>query len=532
MDERTIQRLKPKTVQPERVARMYERLREGAPNYTFSDEVTPFHSSYDDWHFFGKRKPKATRSSTDLKSPTRDSRPQSTRTHSNFSQADNGNASFADPGSDGEKEKDVWVIARVSKHALRLEREYKQAIALRKLSEEDNVHFVKPLNFYRLPAKQPGDKPLAVSIIEAPGRNYLFDIVEFGPNFYKATSPAELGSDRNKQTPLLTFLDFAIGASACCEILHHGHEMVHGELRGDAFHYNKDTGHVRLINFGSGARSFEHGLTSAGWSSLTAQRGVEHKLQFIAPEQTGRLPAEPDSRTDIYSLGILFWTMLTGLPAFAGNTPLEIMQNVLSRRMPTATSIRPDVPDALSAIVQKMTHKSMDDRYNSASGVKHDLQTLKKILTDGDTKALDEFRIASNDVSCFFKLPTHLVGREQQRQTIIDAIETAAKRFARTQPLSKKGLINLGSGQSFTSSDRLDSMVLDDLLSDSASSGTGAKDRESRLNSVSDNLTPVSSRQKYSSSNESVPAPPRTLSGLSENAHGGSPGSRDSSTRT
>jgi hypothetical protein len=92
-------------------------------------------------------------------------------------------------------------------------------------------------------------------------------------------------------------------------------------------------------------------------------------------------------------------------------------------------------------------------------------------------------------------------------------------------------LINLGSGQSFTSSDRLDSMVLDDLLSDSASSGTGAKDRESRLNSVSD-LTPVSSRQKYSSSNESVPPPPRTLSGLSESTHGGPPGSRDSSTRT
>ena len=501
MDERTIQRLKPKNVQPERVARMYERLREGVPDYTFSDEVVPFHSSYDDWHFFGKRKHKVASASLDPKSPTSASRPNSTRTHSDYAQSDDASATLADQASsDGEKEKekDVYVIARVSKHALRLEREYKQAVALRTLSEDDNVHFVKPLNFYRLPAKQPGDKLLAVSMVEAPGRNYLFDIVEFGPNFYKATSPAELGDDRNKQTPLLTFLDFAIGASKCCEILHHGHEMVHGELRGDAFHYNKDTGHVRLINFGSGVRSFEHGLTSAGWSSLTAQRGVEHKLQFIAPEQTGRLPAEPDSRTDIYSLGILFWTMLTGRPAFDGNTPLEIMQNVLSRRMPTATSIRSDVPDALSAIVQKMTHKAMDDRYNSASGVKHDLQTLKKILTDGDTKALEEFKIASNDVSCFFKLPTHLVGRQKQRQTIVDAIEQAAARFARTQPMSKKGL-TMGSGTSFTSSDRLDSMVLDDLISSSASSST--KDRESRLNSISD-LTPISSRQ-----NESVPPP-------------------------
>lgn len=525
MDERTIQRQKPKNVQPERVARMYERLRDGVPEYTFSNEVTPFHSSYDDWHFFGKRKPKS--SLLDPKSPSRTSRPTSVRTHSDYTQSDDVSTNVPDLDSDGEKEKEVFVIARVSKHALRLEREYKQAVALSKGSEEDNAHFVKPLNFYRLPAKKAGDKPLAVAIGEAPGRNYLFDIVEFGPNFYKATSPAELGSDRDKQTPLLMFLDFAIGASECCEILHHGHEMVHGEIRGDAFHYNNETGHVRLINFGSGARSFEHGLTSAGWTSLTAQRGVEHKLQFIAPEQTGRLPAEPDSRTDIYSLGILFWTMLTGNPAFDGNTPIVIMQNVLSKRMPTATSIRPDVPDALSSIVQKMTSKAMDDRYNSASGVKHDLQTLKKILTDGDTQALEDFKIASNDVSCFFKLPTHLVGRERQRQTIINVIEGAAKRFQRTQPLSKKALMDLGSGMSFTSSDRLDSMVLDDLISDSASSGT--KDRESRLNSVSD-LTPVSSRQNHASSNESVPAP-RTHPTHQEGVPSAPAGRRESATK-
>lgn len=528
MDERTIQRQKPKNVPPERVARMFERLAEGVPDFIFSEEVVPFHSSYDDWHFFGKRKSKG--ALLDPKSPSRSSRPTSIRTHSDYDQSDDTSGSFGPPGSsdsEKEKEKEVYVIARVSKHALRLEREYKQAVALRKASEEDNVHFVKPLNFYRLPAKQAGDKPLAVSVIEAPGRNYLLDIVEFGPNFYKATSPAELESERNKQTPLLTFLDFAIGASECCEILHHGHEMVHGELRGDAFHYNKDTGQVRLINFGSGARSFEHGLTSAGWSSLTAQRGVEHKLQFIAPEQTGRLPAEPDSRTDIYSLGILFWTMLTGMPAFAGNTPLEIMQNVLSRRMPTATSIRPDVPDPLSAIVQKMTHKAMDDRYNSASGVKHDLQTLKKILTDGDTKALDDFKIASNDASCFFKLPTHLVGRQQQRQTIIDTIENAARRFARTQPLSKKGLMSLGSGTSFTSSDRLDSMALDELLSDSASSGT--RDRESRLASIHE-LTPVSSRQQQTSSADGVSGQ-RLHSVSQESATSAPAGSRDTGTR-
>jgi hypothetical protein len=135
MDERTKQRLKPKTVQPERVARMYDRLREGIPDYTFSDEVVPFHSSYDDWHFFGKRKHKST--SLDPKSPTNTSRPNSTRTHSDYAQSDDASATLADPNSsdsEKEKEKDVYVIARVSKHALRLEREYKQAVALRTLS--------------------------------------------------------------------------------------------------------------------------------------------------------------------------------------------------------------------------------------------------------------------------------------------------------------------------------------------------------------------------------------------------------------
>lgn len=62
---------------------------------------------------------------------------------------------------------------------------------------------------------------------------------------------------------MLTFLDFAVGATECLEILHHGHEIVHGEIRGDAFHFAED-GVVKMINFGSGARSFENGLTSAG----------------------------------------------------------------------------------------------------------------------------------------------------------------------------------------------------------------------------------------------------------------------------
>lgn len=451
--------------------RFYERLRETLPKYEFNESFMPFHSSYDNWHFFGKRRRKhgsdARKSNADTSS-----RPASSRTRSDYSQS-----------VDAEQEKELWVVARVSKHHLRLEREFKICQTLCQESDPEYKHFLRPIEFGRLPARQSAEVSYSYSIIEAPGKNYLREVVEMGPNFYHG-SPDSPRLERGVPIELLTFLDFAIGATVCCELLHHGNEMVHGELRGDAFHYDREDGIVRMINFGSGARSFEHGLTSAGWSSLMSERGVEHKLQFIAPEQTGRLPAEPDSRTDVYSLGILFWTMLTGQPAFEGKSPLDIMQNLLSRRIPLATNIRSDVPDALSAVIQKMTHKNMDDRYNSISGVKHDMQALKKILTDGDEGALANFKVGTVDVSCFFNLPAHLVGREEQRQAIMDVIEKAAQRSTRAVPVSRKGLYSLSSGTSSLSGDRPDMSLLDDIMSDSASSGDRDRDRDSRLDSV------------------------------------------------
>jgi hypothetical protein len=192
------------------------------------------------------------------------------------------------------------VVCRVSTHTLRLEREFQLSKLVVNRSDPECRHFVRPIEFLRLPQK-PGDtESFVASIFEAPGPNYLRDLVNFGPNSYRimndlnADQPVQFSSYKPRDgIPLLTFLDFAVGATECLEILHHGHELVHGELRGDAFHFASN-GIVKMINFGSGARSFENGLTSAGWNSLTKEVGIELKLSFIAPEQTGRLPAEPD----------------------------------------------------------------------------------------------------------------------------------------------------------------------------------------------------------------------------------------------
>jgi hypothetical protein len=164
-------------------------------------------------------------------------------------------------------------------------------------SDPECRHFARPVEFVKLPPKAGHSEPLVASIFEAPWYNRLRDLVNFGPNAFKVTRKDGSWKIEPFQVqttaPLLTFLDFAVGAAQSLEILHHGHEVVNGELRGDAFHFAED-GKVSIINFGNGARSFENGLTSAGWSAISREVGIDLKLSYIAPEQTGRLPAEPD----------------------------------------------------------------------------------------------------------------------------------------------------------------------------------------------------------------------------------------------
>jgi len=134
------------------------------------------------------------------------------------------------------------VVCRVSQQTLRLEREFQLAKVVVKESDPECKHFVRPIELVRLNLK-PGEEPLVASIFEAPGANYLQDLTTFGPNWYKLNGNA---ANRRLETfmpergvPLLTFLDFAVGSVECLEILHHGHEIVHGEIRGDAFHFSQ-----------------------------------------------------------------------------------------------------------------------------------------------------------------------------------------------------------------------------------------------------------------------------------------------------
>lgn len=368
-------------------------------------------------------------------------------------------------------------MARISTHTLREERAYHICRSLSKSADPHGYHIIRPVALVRLSAQQGDTGHVLVSIFEYAGKNALGKYIDFGPAWYKAGEADgwQQGGARTdalmskEQISVPTFLDFAIGAAECLEILHQGQRIVHGEIRGDAFSFDDETGSVKLINFGSGLRSFEHGLTSTGWSTLSKEAGVKTKLSFISPEQTGRMPAEPDSRTDIYSLGILFWSLLTQQPAFDGDTPMDIIQSVLGRRLPTVSSVRLEVPDAIGRIIQKMTAKIIGERYHSASGLRYDLLEVRSLLEDGDSRTLHSWKIATKDVSSFFILPTVMIGRSAEQDEIVKVIDNVSRRHV----ISQRQDIHSMSSNSSISESRLDLNALNTLSESGTSSGEG-----------------------------------------------------------
>lgn len=318
-------------------------------------------------------------------------------------------------------------MARVSTNVVRLEREFHMLRSIVQSADPDCNHTVRPIDLIRLPP-EPGDLgTILVAIFESPGHDKLRDLVNFGPASFVAGSRGDNNATPSEQVALPAFFDFAIGACDCLEILHYGIKTVHGEIRGDAFHFCGDTGAVKLANVGNGARSFDNVL-SEGWSSVSRELGAKYKLQFIAPEQTGRMPTEPDSRTDIYALGLFFWSMLVGKLPFEGSDPVDVVQSVLGKKLTPVSGKRMDIPDALSAVVQKMTQKVVHDRYHTISSVKRDLAQIAQLLGDGDSEALNKFEIAQRDVSSFFTLPSRMFGRQKEYDTIISIIEKVNKR--------------------------------------------------------------------------------------------------------
>ncbi|KAM3514316.1 hypothetical protein MY11210_001991 [Beauveria gryllotalpidicola] len=491
--------------------RLFERLRQIA-GYTWDESIHPIHSTYDYWYVFGTRLvPQAPTPSTSshhtpsstlpgkLRPSTSDHGGQQAPTYTHDGDSLPSPSSFPRPPSTASSTSatessyaEEPIVARISYHTVREERAFQISKTFLAKADPHAHHIVKPIDLIRLPPTSGDRGALVVAVCHRLGPNYLFDVLDMGPALYRARrdgesfhSYSEFEAVPKQAISLESFLDFAIGAAECLEILHHHHGMIHGEIRGDAFHFNAETGRVRIVSFGSGLRSFEHGLTSTGWSTLSKEIGAKNKLLYISPEQTGRMPAEPDSRTDIYSLGVLFWTLLARQPVFSGDSPLDIVQGVLNKKIPNVSTIHIGVPDIIGRIIQRCTAKNVADRYLSASGLRHDLLLVQEYLGKGDVQALADMQLGTNDVASFFLLPTVMIGRDKERSELLRVMD----RVSRSHSIQAVGHHpKFSDGSSFLN----DVLVADDASSEGASSiGDGQTRRSGSFThaSISDQKT-------------------------------------------
>ena len=105
---------------------------------------------------------------------------------------------------------------------------------------------------------------------------------------------------------------------------------------------------------------------------------VNGTLEYMSPEQTGRMNRKLDYRSDYYSLGATFYEMLTGRPPFQSDDILELVHNHLAMAPLPPSTLRPDIPSCVDKIILKLLAKNAEDRYQSLPGLLVDLNTCLK----------------------------------------------------------------------------------------------------------------------------------------------------------
>ncbi|MDC0709073.1 trifunctional serine/threonine-protein kinase/ATP-binding protein/sensor histidine kinase [Stigmatella sp. ncwal1] len=212
------------------------------------------------------------------------------------------------------------------------------------------------------------------------------------------------------------FLGLAISlASTLTDI--HRRGVIHKDLKPSNI-IRLLSGETRIVDFGSATvQSVEH--VEAVPAGL-----IEGTLAYMSPEQTGRMNRSVDYRTDLYSLGVTFYELLTGTLPFHGRDALEWFHAHMAQTPRAPHERIPAIAPCLSAIVIKLLAKVAEERYQSADGLKADLLRCQESLGRG---VREPFPLGEHDIPTHFQMPQRLYGREAQVDTLLQSFERVAR---------------------------------------------------------------------------------------------------------
>ncbi|MEG5174552.1 AAA family ATPase [Microcoleus sp. B3-D7] len=214
-----------------------------------------------------------------------------------------------------------------------------------------------------------------------------------------------------------TLEEFLLLAIATTEILGQIHRanIIHKDINPSNIVYNPETKQLKIIDFGISTQ-----LTRET-PSLKNPGLLEGTLAYISPEQTGRMNRSLDYRADFYSLGVTFYELLTGKLPFETEDALELVHCHIARQPVRPHEIEPEIPLIVSQIVSKLMAKNAENRYQTALGIKHDLEMCLVQLHETDSIA--EFDLGTQDITDHFLIPEKLYGRETEISHLLATFE-------------------------------------------------------------------------------------------------------------
>jgi serine/threonine protein kinase len=210
------------------------------------------------------------------------------------------------------------------------------------------------------------------------------------------------------------FLRIAIPLTAALRRVHE-RGLIHKDIKPANVMADIANGGVWLTGFGIASRLPRERQT------LEPPKVIAGTLAYMAPEQTGRMNRSIDSRSDLYSLGITFYEMLTGTLPFSAADPMEWMHCHIARQADPPDERAKEIPEVLSSIVMKLLAKTAEERYQTAAGVEAD---LRRCLAEWESHGrINSFLLGGHDASDRLLIPEKLYGRERKIDSLLAAFD-------------------------------------------------------------------------------------------------------------
>ncbi|MEP6516586.1 AAA family ATPase [Microcoleus vaginatus] len=213
------------------------------------------------------------------------------------------------------------------------------------------------------------------------------------------------------------FLRIAIATTESLQQIHSAH-IIHKDINPSNIVFNPASGELKIIDFGISTQLTRENYTIKNPNIL------EGTLAYMSPEQTGRMNRSLDYRTDFYSLGATFYELLTNKLPFDTQDVLELVHSHLAKQPLSPSQVNPEIPQIVSDIVMKLMGKNAEERYQSALGIKADLEECLNQLHSHNN--ISVFPLGCQDISARFQIPQKLYGREREIDSLLTAFETVS----------------------------------------------------------------------------------------------------------